>query len=235
MAGDHSASPGHRDRPRLPRPPLRPRRLGRLVEQRRCLGEIAGLEHDLRDARGAAEAGSATVAGRRRAESSRDRRREVSPVPCRSPGRGQQDRGTHRDRRGPFVRRPELHLVAIGLLEVVADDLVVLDELGAPFLEPARETLVQVGPCRLRQERRRRRPGSVGGGSGRRLRPGAARDRGAPSPCARARRAAARPVQAGLRAPGPRRCGRADPRPSRARGRAAPRGRAGRAAPRGAP
>ena len=34
---------------------------------------------------------------------------------------------------------------------MVADDLVQLHELGSVLLEPVRETLVQLGPSRLRQ------------------------------------------------------------------------------------
>ena len=45
----------------------------------------------------------------------------------------------------------ELLPVAIGLLEVVPDELVELDELGAVLLEPVGELLVQLGPLRLRQ------------------------------------------------------------------------------------
>ena len=49
------------------------------------------------------------------------------------------------------VGLPELGLVAGGLLEVVAEDLVQLDQLGAVLLEPVGEALVQLGPGRLRQ------------------------------------------------------------------------------------
>ncbi len=56
-------------------------------------------------------------------------------------------------RRGQlFVgRHPELGSVAAGLLEVVAEDLVQLDELGAVLLEPGCEALVQLGAGRLGQ------------------------------------------------------------------------------------
>jgi hypothetical protein len=43
------------------------------------------------------------------------------------------------------VGRPELSAVAAGLLEVVAQDLVQLDKLGAVVLQPAREALVEFG------------------------------------------------------------------------------------------
>ncbi len=46
---------------------------------------------------------------------------------------------------------PELLPVAIGLLEVVAEQLVELDELGAVLREPVGELLVQLRPLRLRQ------------------------------------------------------------------------------------
>ena len=86
----------------------------------------------------------------------------------------------------------ELAPVAGGLLEVVAEDLVQLDEIGAALLEPVGEALVQLGAGRLRQrvvggvadqevpeaERRPRRAAGPGrGGSapcGGRARPAAA-------------------------------------------------------------
>ena len=49
------------------------------------------------------------------------------------------------------VGRPELSAVAAGLLEVVAEDLVQLDELGAVVLQPGCEALVEVGAGGLRQ------------------------------------------------------------------------------------
>ena len=49
------------------------------------------------------------------------------------------------------VGHPELGAVAAGLLEVVAEDLVQLDELGPVLLQPGCEALVEVGAGRLRQ------------------------------------------------------------------------------------
>ena len=49
------------------------------------------------------------------------------------------------------VGQPELDAVAAGLLEVVAEDLVQLDELGPVLLQPGGEALVEVGAGRLRQ------------------------------------------------------------------------------------
>ena len=46
---------------------------------------------------------------------------------------------------------PELGAVAAGLLEVVAEDLVQLDQLGAVLLQPGCEALVEVGAGRFRQ------------------------------------------------------------------------------------
>ena len=46
---------------------------------------------------------------------------------------------------------PSSHAVAVGLLEVVAEDLVELDQVGAALLEPVGEALVQLGARRLRQ------------------------------------------------------------------------------------
>jgi hypothetical protein len=43
----------------------------------------------------------------------------------------------------------QLRAVDTRLLEVITDDLVELDELGAVLLDPAREALVQVGARRL--------------------------------------------------------------------------------------
>src|SRR6266540_4291144 len=52
----------------------------------------------------------------------------------------------------PVDRRPELAAVATGLLEVVAEDLVQLDQLGPPvLLQPGGEALVELGADRLRQ------------------------------------------------------------------------------------
>ena len=50
-----------------------------------------------------------------------------------------------------LVGRAELLPVAVGLLEVVADDLVELDERRAVPLQPHGEALVQIGPGRLGQ------------------------------------------------------------------------------------
>ena len=56
-------------------------------------------------------------------------------------------------RRGQHVvvGQPELGAVAAGLLEVVAEDLVQLDELGPVLLQPGGEALVEVGAGRLGQ------------------------------------------------------------------------------------
>ena len=56
-------------------------------------------------------------------------------------------------RRGQLVvgGHPELGAVAAGLLEVVAEDLVQLDELGPVLLQPGCEALVELGAGRFRQ------------------------------------------------------------------------------------
>ena len=56
-------------------------------------------------------------------------------------------------RRGQLVvvGQPELGAVAAGLLEVVAEDLVQLDELGPVLLQPGCEALVEVRAGRLRE------------------------------------------------------------------------------------
>ena len=55
-----------------------------------------------------------------------------------------------RGRRNAVVGHPELGAVAAGLLEVVAEDLVQLDEVGSVLLQPEREALVEVRACPLR-------------------------------------------------------------------------------------
>jgi len=52
---------------------------------------------------------------------------------------------------GGGVDLPELGPVAVRLLEVVADYLVLLDQVGAPLVEPDGEKLVQLGAHRFRQ------------------------------------------------------------------------------------
>ena len=59
--------------------------------------------------------------------------------------------GSAREPLPPLVRRPELHAVPVGLLEVVAEDLVQLDEIRAVSFEPRGEALVKLGARRLRQ------------------------------------------------------------------------------------
>src|SRR5437763_16976891 len=49
------------------------------------------------------------------------------------------------------IELPELRLVAGCLLEVVADDLVTLDQGVAVFVEPIREADVELGADRLRE------------------------------------------------------------------------------------
>ena len=115
---------------------------------------------------------------------------------------------------------PELGLVASRLLEVVADDLVQLDELGAALVQPVGEALVQLGARRPSAARRRPRRGSAGAGSGRRRRPAAGCGRAGSAPCGREPRVAASTCRVLGRAPARRRGGRARPRPRRARARA---------------
>ena len=130
---------------------------------------------------------------------------------------------------------PELGAVAAGLLEVVAEDLVQLDELGAVLLEPGREALVEVCAGRLRQR-------VVGGVADQEVAEAEAvlarelRLVGADQlPCGRARPGAASPGSRRVRAPGRRRGGRSRPRSRPARARSARPSRAGRGAPRAAP
>ena len=71
----------------------------------------------------------------------------------------------------PGVGAVELGAIAIRPLEVVADDLVLLDERYV-LVEPVGELLVELCAGLLRAGSRRRRRGSAGGGSGRPLRRG---------------------------------------------------------------
>ena len=50
-----------------------------------------------------------------------------------------------------LVDESELGRVSVSLLEVVAEDLVELDELSATLREPLREAPVELGPGRLRE------------------------------------------------------------------------------------
>ena len=76
-----------------------------------------------------------------------------SPRVDRAPAGRPRGEPAARSPSGPGSRRraAELDAVAVSLLEVVADDLVALDELRAVVLEPAGEALVQVGARRLRE------------------------------------------------------------------------------------
>ena len=86
------------------------------------------------------------------ARSSRPRRGHVAPHPTVPPRGGHEPLARAPGEIAPvLVDRPELGAVAIRLLEVVADDLVQLDEVGAVLLEPVGEPLVQVGADGLRQ------------------------------------------------------------------------------------
>jgi hypothetical protein len=76
-----------------------------------------------------------------------DARTDVAPSERRASGGGQSLRSAHGER---FVLAPELVPVPRGLLEVVPDDLVLLDELHV-CVEPVGEALVQLGPRVLRK------------------------------------------------------------------------------------
>ena len=78
------------------------------------------------------------------------RSREVVD-PRERPAAGGRQSPPRRRRQCDVLRCPELGAVATGLLEVVAEDLVQLDELGPVLLEPGGEALVQLGACGLRQ------------------------------------------------------------------------------------
>jgi hypothetical protein len=50
------------------------------------------------------------------------------------------------ERDGPLVERAKLPAIAVGLLEVIAENLVELDQRRPVDGEPAGEALVQLGP-----------------------------------------------------------------------------------------
>ncbi len=76
---------------------------------------------------------------------------DVAAVVRAAAGRAEVAACARGERAGVVVDRAELGAVAVGLLEVVAEDLLVLADAlaGEPF-EPVGEVLVQRGPRRLR-------------------------------------------------------------------------------------
>ena len=79
----------------------------------------------------------------------------VPPERACADGR-EQRRGAEAEVTRTLVQRPELAPVPVRLLEVIADELVRLDELRRAFAEPVREALVQLCACRLRKRLVRR-------------------------------------------------------------------------------
>ena len=77
-----------------------------------------------------------------------DRRGHVRTPRCTAGGAPQPFPGAKRERLGGRVDRGELHAIAVRLLQVVADDLVLLRE--ADLVEPVRKSLVQLGAELLR-------------------------------------------------------------------------------------
>ena len=71
---------------------------------------------------------------------------EVGTVACSLPGCDEAGGGALAERPRPIVGAAELCAVVVGLFEVVAEDLVALDELGVVVFEPVGEALVQLGP-----------------------------------------------------------------------------------------
>ena len=74
-------------------------------------------------------------------------RRAVVAAPKRPPPGGGEPLA--RRERQRLILPPELDEVAVRLFEVVADNLLALDELPAVLVEPVREASVEVGPDRL--------------------------------------------------------------------------------------
>ena len=189
-------------------------RVGRLLPPRAVPLEIAwarsSSEHDV-EPRPAGSARAPARAGRAAARWSPRQSARRPAAASRSPARSAR----------VASGLSELRLVAGGLLEVVAEDLVQLDQLAPALLQPAGEALVQLRPGRLSAGRRRRRRGSAGGGSGSRPRRRTAPCRAGSAAGGRARPAAASPASPPVRAPGRRRGGRPRPRPRPARAPAA--------------
>ena len=153
-------------------------RLARLVAGRsRPLGGGVGDRGGLRGVpRCSASARSSSSTTSSRAGRVSSSARSSSPAAARSSPRQSARRPAAASRSPARSARvgsgcPSSLLVAGGLFEVVAEDLVQLDQLLAALLEPVGEALVQLRPRRLSGGRRRRRRGSAGGGSGSRPRP----------------------------------------------------------------
>src|SRR5439155_18932452 len=72
---------------------------------------------------------------------------------CPASGLGQPLPGAHPEYDRGRCQRREVEFVPVRLLEVVAEDLVQLDEVGTVLLEPVREPFVKLGPRRLREAR----------------------------------------------------------------------------------
>ena len=142
----------------MTRSPLRCRAVRRLGKPgQHGFGTLAGEE--ARPAEVDLEPSIAQLVGQQggRSLEQREPGAEILPFDRASPGERQPFTCAGGECSAALVLGAQLQPVAIGLLEVVAEQLVELDELGAVLLEPVGEPLVQLGPLRLRERRRRRR------------------------------------------------------------------------------
>ena len=85
---------------------------------------------------------------RRRASEEVDRTDHVGSIECANARHAEPGGGA---RRQCSAGSAELFVEPSGLLEVVAEHLVELDEAGSVLVEPVRESLVELGPVGLRQ------------------------------------------------------------------------------------
>ena len=107
-----------------------------------------------RDPEGRQEAQPSGIAGGKEIDGTCEEARSRSHVASGDglhPRSRQSLTGTFGKRQCDLVRGPELDAVAIGPFEVIADDLVHLDETCASVADPGREALVQLRPRRLRE------------------------------------------------------------------------------------
>ena len=211
----------------------RPCALEGRVEQRDCLVELPNLQQELGELR--AKLRSLTSVEFDGAAEKQQRGLNVAVQPRRLRSCDEQFGCLPRKRLRGRVGRAELGAVAVGLLEVVADDLVAFDERRAGLVEPAREALVQLGARCLRQRvvgrvSDQQVAEAIGIGT-RELRPVGTDELLADE----RRRAAARPTAARARVRRRPRCGRAALRRRRVRAPPAPTRRADRVAPQAAP
>src|SRR5207253_9596639 len=102
---------------------------------------------DERDSEQGRELEAAPIVNRQERDGAREQRFRARGSKRAPPSRAETLRPAHAEL---GLRLAELGPVPVGLLEVVADDLVAFDEIRASFVEPGRKTLVQLRARRLR-------------------------------------------------------------------------------------